>query len=115
MKGMKVIITRENPHSGYGYYKAGDTGLLVGFTEGCAVVVKDNEGKFVKVELRDVMKLTDQNYESKRSTREDLSTSKRKDIKEKCCEVLAKFLDKEGYFSVEFDPREINIDKLGKA
>ena len=41
--------------------------------------------------------------------------SKRKDIKEICCEVLAEFLKKEGYFSVEFDPNEINIDKLGKA
>lgn len=41
--------------------------------------------------------------------------SKRKDIKEKCSEVLAKFLKKEGYFSVEFDPKEIDTDKLGKA
>lgn len=41
--------------------------------------------------------------------------SKCKDIKEKCCEVLAGFLKKEGYFSVEFDPCEINIDKLAKA
>ena len=41
--------------------------------------------------------------------------SKRKDIKEKCCEVLAEFLKQEGYFSVEFDPNEIDIDKLGKA
>ena len=41
--------------------------------------------------------------------------SKRKDIKEKCCEVLAEFLKKEGYFSVGFDPREIDINKLGKA
>ena len=41
--------------------------------------------------------------------------SKRSDIKEKCCEVLAEFLKKEGYFSVGFDPMEIDIDKLGKA
>ncbi len=41
--------------------------------------------------------------------------SKRKDIKEKCCEVLAEFLKKEGYCSVGFDPREIDVDKLGKA
>ena len=41
--------------------------------------------------------------------------SKRKDIKERCCEVLAEFLKKEGYFSVGFDPTEIDIDKLGKA
>ena len=41
--------------------------------------------------------------------------SKRKDIKEKCCEVLAEFLDREGYFDVGFDPREVDIDKLGKA
>lgn len=41
--------------------------------------------------------------------------SKRKDIKEKCCEVLAEFLKKEGHFDVGFDPREIDIDKLGKA
>lgn len=41
--------------------------------------------------------------------------SKRKDIKEKCCEVLAEFLQREGYFDVGFDPNEINIDQLGKA
>ncbi len=41
--------------------------------------------------------------------------SKRKDIKEKCCDILAEFLKKEGYFSVEFDPNELDKDKLGKA
>lgn len=41
--------------------------------------------------------------------------SKRKDIKEKCCEVLVEFLKKDGYFSVGFDPNEIDIDNLGKA
>ena len=41
--------------------------------------------------------------------------SKRKDIKEGCCEILAEFLKKEGYFSVEFNPKEVDIDKLGKA
>ena len=41
--------------------------------------------------------------------------SKRKDIKEKCCEVLAEFLKKEGYFDVGYDPREVDIDKFGKA
>lgn len=41
--------------------------------------------------------------------------SKHKNIKERCCEVLAEFLKKEGYFSVEYDPYEIDIDKLGKA
>ena len=41
--------------------------------------------------------------------------SKRKDVKEKCCEVLAEFLKKEGYFSVGFDTMEIDIDILGKA
>ena len=41
--------------------------------------------------------------------------SKREDIKERCCEVLAEFLTKEGYFSVGFDPNELDTDKLGKA
>lgn len=41
--------------------------------------------------------------------------SKRKGIKERCCEVLAEFLKKEGYFSVEFNPNKIDIDNLGKA
>ena len=41
--------------------------------------------------------------------------SKRKDIKERCCDVLTEFLKKEGYFSVKFDPSEIDTDKLGKA
>lgn len=41
--------------------------------------------------------------------------SRRKDIKERCCEVLAKFLTKEGYFSVGFDQNEIDIDKIGIA
>ena len=38
--------------------------------------------------------------------------SKRKDIKEKCCEVLAEFLNGDGHFDVGFDPREVDIDKL---
>jgi hypothetical protein len=41
--------------------------------------------------------------------------SKRNDIKRKCCEVLAEYLKKEGYFSIEFDPNEIDIDKIGKS
>ena len=41
--------------------------------------------------------------------------SKRKDIKEKCCEILADFLKKEGYFDIGFNPEEVDIDKLGKA
>ena len=41
--------------------------------------------------------------------------SKRKDIKKRCCEILAEFLKKDGYFSIEFDPREVDIDKLAKA
>ena len=41
--------------------------------------------------------------------------SKRKDIKERCCEVLAKLLKKEGHFDVGFNPNEIDTDKLGKA
>ena len=41
--------------------------------------------------------------------------SKRKDIKDKCCEVLADFLKREGYFSVGYDPREVDIDEIGRA
>ena len=41
--------------------------------------------------------------------------SKCKDIKERCCEVLAGFLKREGYFSVEFDPNEIDTGNLSKA
>lgn len=41
--------------------------------------------------------------------------SKRKDIKEKCCEVLAEFLKKEGSFDVGFDPNEVDIDRMGRA
>ena len=41
--------------------------------------------------------------------------SKRKDIKEKCCDVLAEFLKREGYFSVEYDPNELDIDSIVKA
>lgn len=41
--------------------------------------------------------------------------SKRKDIKDKCCEVLADFLKREGYFDVGYDPREVDIDEIGRA
>ena len=41
--------------------------------------------------------------------------SKCNGIKEKCCEVLAEFLKKDDYFSIEFDPKETDIDKLSKA
>lgn len=41
--------------------------------------------------------------------------SKRKDIKERCCEVLAEFLKKEGYYDVGFYVDEVDPDKLAKA
>ena len=41
--------------------------------------------------------------------------SKRRDIKDKCCHVLAELLKREGYFYVEYDPNELDTDKLGKA
>lgn len=41
--------------------------------------------------------------------------SKRKDIKEKCCDVLAEFLNKEGFYDVGYDPNEVDIDLIGKA
>ncbi len=43
------------------------------------------------------------------------TNSKRPDIKQKCCEILAEFLKHEGYFGVEFDPNEPDIDKMGRA
>ena len=50
-----------------------------------------------------------------RFTLEVVTDSKRPDIKEKCCEVLAWFLKREGYFGVGFDPNEVDTDKLAKA
>ena len=41
--------------------------------------------------------------------------SRRRDIKDRCCELLAEFLDREGYFSVEYDPDEIDRDKIVRA
>ena len=41
--------------------------------------------------------------------------SNRKDIKEKCCDVLAEFLKREGFYDVGYDPNEIDIDLIGKA
>lgn len=41
--------------------------------------------------------------------------SRRRDIKDRCCELLAEFLDREGYFSVEYDPDEIDRDKIARA
>lgn len=36
----------------------------------------------------------------------------KKVIKQRCREILADSLKKGGYFSVEFDPKEIDTDKL---
>lgn len=47
MKERHVIITNGN----------GDTGVLVGFTQGCAIVILDNNGKFVKVEIDNLVSL----------------------------------------------------------
>jgi len=57
MKERHVIITKDSPYSYYGYYREGDTGVLVGFTQGCAIVVLDNGGKFVKVEINNLESL----------------------------------------------------------
>jgi hypothetical protein len=59
MKGIHVVITKASPYEAYGNYEYGDTGTVVGFTQGCAVVVLDENGKFVKVELRNIKSLDD--------------------------------------------------------
>lgn len=41
--------------------------------------------------------------------------SKRKDIKDECCEVLSEFLKREGGFDVGYDPDELDTDLMGKA
>ena len=51
MKRLKVMFTQDSPHSGYGYYKRGDTGWIDGYTGDCAVVIKE-DGSFVKADLR---------------------------------------------------------------
>lgn len=60
MAEIKVMIIDNSPHSGYGYYEKGDTGVVVGFTQGCAVVIRDKDSKFVKVELRELKKLKEE-------------------------------------------------------
>ena len=45
------MFMQDSPHSGYGYYKRGDTGWIDGYTGGCAVVIKE-DGSFVKADLR---------------------------------------------------------------
>lgn len=57
MKERHVIITKDSPYSYCGYYRKGDTGVLVGFTQGYAIVVLDNDGKFVKVEINNLASL----------------------------------------------------------
>ena len=57
MKERHVMITKDTPYSCYGCYSEGDTGALVGFTQGCAIVVLDNDGKFVKVEINNLVSL----------------------------------------------------------
>ena len=43
------------------------------------------------------------------------TASSNKHIKDKCCEVLAKLLDKYGYYSIGYRPDEIDIDNIGRA
>ena len=57
MEGRHVVITEDSPYSCFGYYRGGDTGVLVGFTQGYAIVVLDNDGKFVKVEINNLIGL----------------------------------------------------------
>ena len=57
MKERHVIITKDSPYSCFGHYSEGDTGVLVGFTQGCAIVVLDKDLKFVKVEINNLVGL----------------------------------------------------------
>lgn len=54
MNEIHVLITDDSPYSEFGNYEQGDTGTLVGFTQGCAVVILDENRRFVKVELRNI-------------------------------------------------------------
>ena len=51
MDRIKVEFQSEAANSEYGYYEKGDTGIVIGYTSGCAVVLKD-DGSFVKAELK---------------------------------------------------------------
>lgn len=53
MEKIKVRIKDKNPNSNYGYYKCGDTGVLVGFSNFNCLVLKD-DGKFVVVNIRNL-------------------------------------------------------------
>ncbi len=57
MKERHVVITRDSPFSYYGYYKKNDTGVLVGFTQGYAIVILDKDHKYVKVEIDNLVDL----------------------------------------------------------
>lgn len=50
MEKIKVKFKKDSPYGEYGYYRVGDIGTVVGYTQGCAVILKE-DGSFVKVEL----------------------------------------------------------------
>ena len=51
MEKIKVKFKKDSPYGEYGYYRVGDIGTVVGYTQGCAVILKE-DGSFVKVELK---------------------------------------------------------------
>lgn len=57
---VRVVLLRDSPYSDYGYYRTGDTGVLVGFTRTCAVVIRDKDGRFVLIEPNYLKKLEEE-------------------------------------------------------
>jgi hypothetical protein len=53
MRKIRVLLKKDSPNSGFGYYHRGDKGYVVGYTQGDAVVILDN-GKFARADINSI-------------------------------------------------------------
>ena len=59
MDRIKVKFTKNSPYNEYGHYDYGDTGEVVGYTNGCAIILKD-DGSFAKADIKWIEEVKEQ-------------------------------------------------------
>lgn len=57
MDGIRVRFEKDSPYRDY-FFEKGETGVFVGVTQGCAVILKD-DGSFVRADLDQIKKVGD--------------------------------------------------------
>lgn len=53
MEKIRVVLKKDSPNSGFGYYNRGDKGYVIDFSHSDAIILLDN-GKFAKADINSI-------------------------------------------------------------